>query len=313
MGYRVEVDTAPAYELLFSLSAYLGKYRDLDLGLSWMKSVKGRLRAEFAEELARIKKQKKGGNAYWISFFSSLLIWQCPVERSATSFLEWLQNLSPEELYKYLLPWIPSGETPPHDFGTLRDQMVSLLTQWNDQYFSSIDPLILDGLQADAEEKKRQVHEMVPEDLIERATNGMRFAPIDVEHRILLIPQYHYVPVNLYSDYKGMYLIAYPCDALPTSPEEPSPALLRLMQGLADKNRLRILRFLAEGPRSFMEIVRFMNLAKSTVHHHLVTLRAAGLIQVQTSVANPDNRYLLRTSELDKIESHIRRFLEVLK
>ncbi|WP_153944935.1 ArsR/SmtB family transcription factor, partial [Acinetobacter baumannii] len=56
-------------------------------------------------------------------------------------------------------------------------------------------------------------------------------------------------------------------------------SLLRLARCLADESRLRILRFLTDGPRSFTEIVSHMGLAKSTVSYHMIMLRGAGLVR----------------------------------
>jgi len=72
---------------------------------------------------------------------------------------------------------------------------------------------------------------------------------------VLLVPQYHYRPWNLYALFAELKVYEYPVDALPTAPEDPPPALLRLTRALADENRLRILRFLAGGRRSFTEVV----------------------------------------------------------
>ncbi len=309
MGYIVEVDHGSAYELVYSFGAYSGKVQNIELGTAWVKSVRDKLSTAFTEKLAQFKKQKQKGDL--VINFCDLLVWQCPRGRSATQFLEWLKEIQPKGLEQYILPWLRPGESLSPNFEAVGSQIIDLLTEWNDQYFTSIRSLILEGLQADGEEKRRRIGDLPPEELIERATNGIRFAPIDGEFRIVLIPQYHCVPANIYSHYKGMYMIGYPCDALPTAEDEPPPSLLRLTRGLADKNRLRILRFLAEGPRSFMEIVRYVDLAKSTTHHHLIALRAAGLVQLQTSILGSNDRYILRTSALDKLELHIRGFLEV--
>ncbi len=311
MGYIVEVDHGSAYELLYSFGAFADKVQYIELGTAWAKSVREQLSAEFLKKLAQFKKQRHKQKSDLVFYFCDLLVWQCPRGRNATEFLGWLHEIQPKEIKQYILPWLRPGESLPPNFEEIGSQFIDLLTEWNDQYFTSIPSEILEGLQADGEEKRRRIGEQSPEELIEQATNGIRFAPIDREFRIVLIPQYHCVPVNIYSHYKGMYMIGYPCDALPTAEDEPPPSLLRLTRGLADKNRLRILRFLAEGPRSFMEIVRHVNLAKSTTHHHLIALRSAGLVQLQTSVLGSNDRYILRTSALDKLELHIRKFLEV--
>jgi DNA-binding transcriptional ArsR family regulator len=96
----------------------------------------------------------------------------------------------------------------------------------------------------------------------------------------LLVPQYHYRPWNLYDRFGGVKLLMYPADAVAPAAGDVPPGLLRLTRALGDDSRLRILRFLAGGQRSFTEVVREVGLAKSTVHYHMVALRAAGLVRV---------------------------------
>ena len=49
---------------------------------------------------------------------------------------------------------------------------------------------------------------------------------------------------------------------------------------MGDEKRLRILRYLAKGPASLSQIADELDVAKSTAHHHLGLLRAAGLVKV---------------------------------
>ena len=52
--YRVEVDWAPAYELLVSLKAYVSRpeQKILELGVGWARGVRQQLQPELAAELA---------------------------------------------------------------------------------------------------------------------------------------------------------------------------------------------------------------------------------------------------------------------
>ena len=122
------------------------------------------------------------------------------------------------------------------------------------------------------------------------------------------MPQYHSRPYNLSNHYPGLSITHYPVDALVTDPEVPAPPLLRLTRGLADENRLRILRLLAKGPLTFTEIVAELPLAKSTVHYHLVLLRAAGLIRLNVQGTHSD--YSLRTSALRQLDELLHVYLK---
>jgi DNA-binding transcriptional ArsR family regulator len=180
-------------------------------------------------------------------------------------------------------PYVLEGRAPlPRDLSAVRDRYVRVLAAWDEQYFQLVDPAILRGLEADAASRQAHVGTMAPETLVEAATCGVHFVPQPGPELVLLVPQYHYHPWNVFQDYRGLRVIQYPADALPAVPGEPPPDLLRLTRALSDESRLRILRFLATGPRSFTDVVQFMGLAKSTVHHHMVVLRAAGLVRVHS-------------------------------
>ena len=73
---------------------------------------------------------------------------------------------------------------------------------------------------------------------------------------------------------------------------------MRLTHALSDESRLRMLRFVADGPCTLTEVARFIGLSQPTVHHHLVQLRAAGLVRVHFAVSGP-SRYSLRPHALD--------------
>jgi DNA-binding transcriptional ArsR family regulator len=77
-------------------------------------------------------------------------------------------------------------------------------------------------------------------------------------------------------------------------PEPPAPADMRLtdvLQALADPNRLHMLQVLADdgwhscGPETWG-----LDLQKSTVSHHLKTLREAGLVEYRIRGRNKDGR-----------------------
>ena len=55
---------------------------------------------------------------------------------------------------------------------------------------------------------------------------------------------------------------------------------MRLSKALGDEKRLRILRALAEGEKTLMELAEMFGVAKTTMHHHMIVLRSAGLVAV---------------------------------
>ena len=77
-----------------------------------------------------------------------------------------------------------------------------------------------------------------------------------------------------------------------------------LFRGLADRNRLSIIRHLAEGERRVVDLTEALGLAQGTVSGHLACLRDCGLVvgrpegrQMFYSVAHPELMDLLAAAE----------------
>ncbi|MBV9135236.1 MAG: winged helix-turn-helix transcriptional regulator [Chloroflexi bacterium] len=305
----VAVDWAPAYELVLSVGCFVtfAKHRLLELGEAWVTHVRERLPAGMAARLSRQSaalslKHKEDQ-------LLLLLVRACPVSREVNPFLDWLASLSAGDAYEVLAPYLPdAGPRLPRDFLSWRDRVVNVLHVWDDTYFSTVDPAILKGLAENAVELRQRL-DASPQALIEEMTNGILVEAGEAPLNVTLIPQYHERPYNTDVPEQGGVIILYPADiCLPTDDQPPS-RLLRLTHALSDESRLRILRFVADGPRTLTEVARFIGLSQPTVHHHLVQLRAAGLVRVHF-VANAPSRYSLRPHALDQLSDQLGRYLQ---
>jgi len=98
---------------------------------------------------------------------------------------------------------------------------------------------------------------------------------------------------------KGMTLV--PGDLVPED-------LLNALKALADPTRLRILRYLLEGPRSPSELAKILRLRPPTVVHHLYNLRLAGLVLVTVS-PRAERRYALRMDGVNTTMNQLNTFL----
>jgi DNA-binding transcriptional ArsR family regulator len=73
-------------------------------------------------------------------------------------------------------------------------------------------------------------------------------------------------------------VICYPAQrAAPDAAER----TVRLGKALSDPVRVEMLRLVATGEVSLTDLARRVGVAKSTAHHHLASLRAAGLVTVR--------------------------------
>lgn len=119
-------------------------------------------------------------------------------------------------------------------------------------------------------------------DLVEHVTGGVRFTPETGITRVILAPSYFARPCNYLFGERDWRMYCYPLAdaALDGDPSALPGATIRLFKALGDETRLRILRSLGDGDLYLTEIAERMALSKPTVRHHMILLRAAGLVTV---------------------------------
>lgn len=302
MIHSLTFDYASAYELVVSLAVYVERprWKSMDLGPGWGHEIEKRLGPEGKATLKAIKDITEMQPLV-------LLVHQAPGDRTPGEFMDWLATLGPGEIYERLVAF--GGEVPelPRDLGAWRDRILRALRLWHEYYYQHMDPAIADHLKAEAENRRAQAATTPPLELLDQATNGLHLDSAE-NHRLVLVPQYHMSPWNLGAKWPGLWVILYPVEPPQTNPDDPPLALARLTRALSDENRLRILRFLAQSPLNLNELTERTGLAKSTVHHHMMMLRAAGLVKIHEK--ERDGRYAtLRPGWLDLITSRLSGFV----
>ncbi len=115
--------------------------------------------------------------------------------------------------------------------------------------------------------------------VIERLTYGVQYRQEPGVARVVLIPTLVYRPWTLIEAFADTKLFCYP--ARPDSElSAPDAVLIGIYRALGDGTRLRLLRRLAAGSATVGRLSAELELAKSTVHEHLLSLRSAGLVRV---------------------------------
>jgi DNA-binding transcriptional ArsR family regulator len=296
--YSIKIEYSPAYELLLSLYAYVHQreMKQNKLGKEWRDETKRLLPAGFARELE--------DERWEVLHRIVLLIALCPDKSSTDGFLGWLEQLPPGDIYERLAPWVSSI---PLNLGELRDRSLYLLTEWNRHYFSRFDSEWLHRLEQDAARLSRQAENFSAPDLIEEATNGLRIEPTESLEQVILVPQYHCRPGTILDFHRGMATCLYPVG----EPEEDAISrLLPVTQCLADEKRLQILRYLAGKPRTLSDIQKHVQLAKSTVHHHVMAMRRAGMIRGHfRDSAAAASHYSLRDGFIERLHEELKQYL----
>jgi DNA-binding transcriptional ArsR family regulator len=134
------------------------------------------------------------------------------------------------------------------------------------------EPSVLAELERDAAAKRALA--VSPKELIDIAAAGYRYEPEAELDRVVLVPHAAARPWLLLCQHERARIICYP---LPSA-EALADRALALGRALADDGRVRMVRRLAAGDASLNELAEAAGVARSTAHHHLAQLRAAGLV-----------------------------------
>lgn len=253
------------YELIVSAWAitFSRQQGTLDLSPKWFEKNIPKLPPNILPILDTIR---RFDGAIWYA-----LLLNSPVS-SAKEFLDWLPELSGHELFEMVYSFNPNA--PAKTAKTLHKDCQAIhkgLSAWYKAYFSQIDPEKIEALKNSAQQGQSMTsqYENRPQDLIGELTQSIIWEAHAVTE-ITLIPHFHLAPWSLYEFGADHGVIFYPYTY--------QFDLYRTLKATADESRLEILKHTANEVKSFSELVHLTGLAKSTVHHHLITLRAAGLL-----------------------------------
>ncbi|MCY9660045.1 winged helix-turn-helix domain-containing protein [Paenibacillus chondroitinus] len=270
VDYKIDTTFEPLHELINSLHTYICRksYKKIDLTSAWAKETRKRLTPEFASLLDQTEVDSNWKLTY-------LLVHLCPEKQHVHQFLSWLEGLGAGDLYELMSEY---SSQFPDNMAAFKSRTLSLFSEWNELYFQHIDPVIIQRLQNEAENRKALQPAMDSNTFVDETTNGLCFKPMKGLEKLLLIPQYHFQPINVVSSFRQLTICNYAARIYFNDEEDLPPHEYRIIRSLAEMSRLKILRYLHQGPRSFIEIVRHLQLSKGITHDHISKLRSAGLI-----------------------------------
>jgi DNA-binding transcriptional ArsR family regulator len=150
-------------------------------------------------------------------------------------------------------------------------RLLAVLEGYRDEV---LDPTVVAELESDA--KAKDGLDLPAARLIALAAPGYRYEPEPELPEVVLVPHKALSPWLLLCQHERTRIICYPL------PEQQAveDRLLALGRALGDEKRVRILMRLTDGDASLGELAETARVAKSTAHHHLAQLRAAGLVEM---------------------------------
>ncbi len=147
------------------------------------------------------------------------------------------------------------------------------------EVFSPREDEIMSVLAASAEAARRMAEALAPRELIADVTRGYLYEPEPEFARVVLVPHVGSRPLLLLCQHRDARVICYPLADETGDPETSlAERAVALGRALGDGRRVQILRRLALAEATLDELAEASGLARSTTHHHLTQLRAAGLV-----------------------------------
>ncbi|MFD2612238.1 ArsR/SmtB family transcription factor [Paenibacillus gansuensis] len=300
MSYSVQTDFSPAYELVGSFIIFCKKkwIKHLDIGSDWTKRTEAKFDQAFLEAVERIQSTQA------LDYFY-LLTWHAIEKSDTRKYLRWLSALTDEEITGLLRPYL--DELPDELCQQVR-YFTTLLEQWNTSYYTLLDKDMVLALHHDYQLKSVLTSKMDPPKLVELATSGVILEPSDGLHTVVLVPTVHFRPLNYYMNFKGVMMVHYALDMPEAADTEAPPIhLTRITRALSDPSRLQLLRCIVSEPKSFSEVVQESKLSKGTVHHHMMMLRAAGLVRIH--IHGLQERFSFRTEGISELKGFLEYYL----
>ncbi|HEX6110246.1 MAG TPA: helix-turn-helix domain-containing protein [Ktedonobacteraceae bacterium] len=187
-----------------------------------------------------------------------------------------------------------------------KNLLLDILRGWYDEVFREQEAQIMPILARDIEAKLALKPTVSAEQLIEIAT-GWEYVPEPGIQRVVLIPSYISRPWNSDAERYDTVIFIYPVaeESISADNNVPPARLVKLAKALADERRLRILKKLATGSFTLQEMAEDFGVAKTTMHHHIVTLRSAGLVRMNLS----DKRWSLRQGTVENVGELLNAYL----
>jgi len=86
--------------------------------------------------------------------------------------------------------------------------------------------------------------------------------------------------------------------------------LLRLTQALSRPERLQLLRYLANEPKSMQEMIRDTNESRAQLHHELMILRSAGMLRVHLTDRSTE-KFSIRPDGVSELQMFLESYIRI--
>lgn len=261
---------------LISLVAQCPEPRDTKHFLQWIGALP-------VEQLTEVLLDQQGLGDDWRNLLlAALAERQHPADEAAASNQP---TATMQLLDRYPADIRPTVATVLRQPEEARAELLTALRIWDKAVFAQEIPRIMPLLRREAAVLERQRAEMPVDRFVKMGMRGVEWQRPATFRRVIFAPSYFCRPAVFYHFWRDTLTFCTPIeavvlapDAQRTDPRAPSEEILDFFDALGDKTRLRILRLLSEREMYLTELAEQLGLTKATTKHHMVCLRAAGLV-----------------------------------
>lgn len=194
-----------------------------------------------------------------------------------------------------------------------RARLIEAIRAWHMLVFATEEPRISAIISREAARLEKRRTTVSGEDLFASVVRGIELDLPAATERLVLAPSVMIMPTIFHfragDTVTYCYPVADPSRAAADSETTQRHEMVRLFEALADDTRLRILRHLTTRQMYLTELSEHLKLTKATTRHHMIRLRAAGLVTLH--VRDHLTYYSLNRETLDEPTRVLLRYLGV--
>ena len=192
----------------------------------------------------------------------------------------------------------------------LRGELLHILRLWHEKAFAPDEERLMPILEREAVAIRRQAVRMEGLGILDHVTDGLRWAIDAGLTDVLMAPSYAARPIVFYVEHRDTTLVLFPVSEESVLGTEfgPPPRLVKLVKALADEGRLKVLYALRDRELTGMEIAERLGVPRTSMWHHIVILRSAGLIRATKGTGN-QSTYALQDEALPQVSELLEQFL----
>ena len=192
----------------------------------------------------------------------------------------------------------------------LRGELLHVLRLWHEKAFAPDQERLLAMLEREAVAVRRQAVRTDGLGILDRVTDGLRWAIDASLTDVLMAPSYAARPIVFYVEHRSTTLVLFPVSEESVLGDEfgPPGRLVKLVKALADEGRLKVLYALRDQELTGAEIAQRLGVPRTSLWHHILILRSAGLVRATKGTGN-QSTYALQEEVLPQVSELLEQFL----